>query len=63
MQTSTRNDMLLTRSLASVWHPCTQMKQHETLPLVPVARAVRVGMSRSGTSMMVIPPRYSVVSV
>ncbi|MEO8486692.1 MAG: adenosylmethionine--8-amino-7-oxononanoate transaminase, partial [Betaproteobacteria bacterium] len=23
----------------SVWHPCTQMKSHETLPLVPVARA------------------------
>jgi adenosylmethionine-8-amino-7-oxononanoate aminotransferase len=27
------------RSLASVWHPCTQMKQHERFPLVPVARA------------------------
>ena len=21
-----------------MWHPCTQMKQHETLPLVPIAR-------------------------
>lgn len=39
MQTSTRNDLLLRRSLASVWHPCTQMKTHETLPLVPIARA------------------------
>lgn len=39
MQTSTRNSLLLTRSLAAVWHPCTQMKQHETLPLIPVARA------------------------
>ena len=39
MQTSTRNDVLLKRSLAAVWHPCTQMKEHETLPLVPVARA------------------------
>ena len=29
---------LLERSLAAVWHPCTQMKQHETLPLVPVVR-------------------------
>lgn len=38
MQTSNRNDVLLKRSLAAVWHPCTQMKQHETLPLVPVAR-------------------------
>ena len=27
------------RSRASVWHPCTQMKQHERTPLVPVARA------------------------
>jgi adenosylmethionine-8-amino-7-oxononanoate aminotransferase len=39
MQTSTRNSLLLKRSLAAVWHPCTQMKQHETLPLIPVARA------------------------
>ncbi|HEX2826450.1 MAG TPA: adenosylmethionine--8-amino-7-oxononanoate transaminase [Burkholderiales bacterium] len=31
--------MLLKRSLASVWHPCTQMKQHETLPLIPLACA------------------------
>lgn len=38
MQTSTRNDLLLKRSLAAVWHPCTQMKEHERLPLVPVAR-------------------------
>ncbi|OGA23195.1 MAG: adenosylmethionine--8-amino-7-oxononanoate transaminase [Betaproteobacteria bacterium RIFCSPLOWO2_02_FULL_67_26] len=38
MQTSTRNELLLKRSLAAVWHPCTQMKQHEWLPLVPVAR-------------------------
>ncbi len=32
------NRELLQRSLAAVWHPCTQMKQHETLPLVPIAR-------------------------
>ena len=36
---STRNRELLTRSLTAVWHPCTQMKQHESLPLIPVARA------------------------
>ena len=29
---------LLDRSLASVWHPCTQMKEHERFPLVPVVR-------------------------
>jgi len=28
----------LARSRAAVWHPCTQMKLHETLPLVPIAR-------------------------
>lgn len=39
MQTSTRNAVLLERSLAAVWHPCTQMKQHEELPLVPIASA------------------------
>ncbi len=33
------NAAWLARSRAAVWHPCTQMKQHETLPLVPIARA------------------------
>ncbi len=28
----------LARSRAAVWHPCTQMKVHETQPLVPIAR-------------------------
>ncbi|MDR1709460.1 MAG: adenosylmethionine--8-amino-7-oxononanoate aminotransferase BioA, partial [Candidatus Accumulibacter sp.] len=33
------NAELLRRSLAAVWHPCTQMKQHEDgLPMIPVAR-------------------------
>ena len=27
------------RSLKAVWHPCTQMKQHEKLPLIAIARA------------------------
>ena len=27
------------RSRRAVWHPCTQMKHHEVLPLVPVSRA------------------------
>ncbi|MBI4995588.1 MAG: adenosylmethionine--8-amino-7-oxononanoate transaminase [Rhodocyclales bacterium] len=36
-------DSLLQRSLAAVWHPCTQMKQHDSasqspLPLLPIAR-------------------------
>ncbi|OHC66803.1 MAG: adenosylmethionine--8-amino-7-oxononanoate transaminase [Rhodocyclales bacterium GWA2_65_20] len=29
----------LARSRAAVWHPCTQMKRHETLPIIPIARA------------------------
>ncbi|MDQ5880667.1 MAG: adenosylmethionine---8-amino-7-oxononanoate aminotransferase [Pseudomonadota bacterium] len=34
------NSELLSRSLAAVWHPCTQMKHHQDgdLPLVPVVR-------------------------
>jgi adenosylmethionine-8-amino-7-oxononanoate aminotransferase len=32
------NTNLLERSLSAVWHPCTQMKRHESLPLVPIAR-------------------------
>lgn len=35
-QPHTNND-LVARSLRSVWHPCTQMQHHETLPLVPVS--------------------------
>ncbi len=30
---------LARRDLAVVWHPCTQMHDHETLPMLPVARA------------------------
>jgi len=33
------NDELTQRSRAVVWHPCTQMKDHEWLPLVPIKRA------------------------
>lgn len=35
---SPRNADWLSRSLRAVWHPCTQMKHHEHLPLVPIAR-------------------------
>ena len=31
------NQTLLARSLSAVWHPCTQMRRHETLPLVPIS--------------------------
>ena len=33
------NREMVARSIAAVWHPCTQMKSHERFPLVPVARA------------------------
>lgn len=32
------NDELLRRSMAAVWHPCTQMKRHESFPLIPISR-------------------------
>ncbi len=34
---SSSND-LARRDLARVWHPCTQMKDHEWLPMIPIAR-------------------------
>jgi adenosylmethionine-8-amino-7-oxononanoate aminotransferase len=33
------NRDMVARSLAAVWHPCTQMKSHERCPLVPISRA------------------------
>jgi adenosylmethionine-8-amino-7-oxononanoate aminotransferase len=33
-----RNEELVARDLRVLWHPCTQMRDHETLPPVPVAR-------------------------
>ena len=32
------NQELVQRDLACVWHPCTQMKDHETLPPIPFRR-------------------------
>ena len=32
------NTQLLARSLAAVWHPCSQMKHYENFPLLPIAR-------------------------
>jgi adenosylmethionine-8-amino-7-oxononanoate aminotransferase len=34
----TENEQYVARDLAHVWHPCTQMKDHEHLPLVPIRR-------------------------
>lgn len=32
------NDHWMRRDLATLWHPCTQMKDHEQLPLIPIRR-------------------------
>ena len=32
------NESYVTRDLAHVWHPCTQMKDHESLPMIPIRR-------------------------
>jgi adenosylmethionine-8-amino-7-oxononanoate aminotransferase len=37
LNSSKQNDWVA-RSLKSVWHPCTQMQHHETVPLIPVSR-------------------------
>lgn len=37
MQDKTQSEWVA-RSLRSVWHPCTQMQHHETIPLIPVSR-------------------------
>lgn len=36
-KTSSLSQDLVERSLASVWHPCTQMKHHEQFPLVAIS--------------------------
>jgi len=33
------NAEIIKRDLAVLWHPCTQMKDHETLPLIPIKSA------------------------
>jgi len=32
------NNQLKQRDLNVLWHPCTQMKDHETLPMIPIRR-------------------------
>ncbi len=38
MPTQNRNTEFISRSLSAVWHPCTQMKHHEHVPLVPIVK-------------------------
>ncbi|MEO7496363.1 MAG: adenosylmethionine--8-amino-7-oxononanoate transaminase [Massilia sp.] len=37
MESTTLSSSWVERSLRSVWHPCTQMQHHESVPLVPVS--------------------------
>ena len=39
------NASLAARDLAVVWHPCTQMKDHERLPMIPIARGEGVWLT------------------
>jgi adenosylmethionine---8-amino-7-oxononanoate aminotransferase len=36
--TNMTNDSLKNRDLSVVWHPCTQMKDHETYPMLPIKK-------------------------
>jgi adenosylmethionine-8-amino-7-oxononanoate aminotransferase len=38
MPNMTDNASFVARDLAHVWHPCTQMKDHEQLPMIPIRR-------------------------
>ena len=38
MHNPAQNQDLVRRSLSSVWHPCSQMKQYENFPLIPLER-------------------------
>ncbi len=33
------NAHIMERDLAKIWHPCTQMKDHEAIPLIPIKSA------------------------
>ncbi len=33
------NAQIMERDLAHIWHPCTQMKDHEFIPIIPIKKA------------------------
>jgi len=33
------NEEIVSQDLKHIWHPCTQMKDHETLPIIPIKSA------------------------
>ncbi|MCC6209243.1 MAG: adenosylmethionine--8-amino-7-oxononanoate transaminase [Gammaproteobacteria bacterium] len=42
MEPATGNAAIAERDLAVLWHPCTQMKDHESLPPIPIRRGAGV---------------------
>jgi adenosylmethionine-8-amino-7-oxononanoate aminotransferase len=40
MAHTNKNKDLSERDLAVIWHPCTQMRDHEALPMIPIRRGV-----------------------
>ncbi len=42
------NEDLTRRDLSVLWHPCTQMKDHEQLPLIPIKRGAGVWLEDYG---------------
>ena len=48
-----QHSLLAARDLNHIWHPCTQMKDHETLPLFEVAAAAGCYLqSTDGTKLL-----------
>lgn len=39
MSTYSLNAQWMQRDLSVLWHPCTQMKDHETIPVIPIKKA------------------------
>ena len=37
-----KNDEIMKKDIKYNWHPCTQMKDHETLPIIPIKKAYGV---------------------
>ena len=33
-----KSSRLIEGDLSSIWHPCTQMKDHENIPMIPIKR-------------------------
>ena len=43
-----KNSRLVQRDLKTVWHPCTQMKDHEKIPMIPIKNGKGVyGLQRA----------------